>query len=67
MIGNQENIISSVSVDKSEVLRYLWLSGQEIDNDLNSNINQCIKCTSDPEGYGNDAPDGIVGSKNIYA
>ena len=45
MIGNQENIISSVSVDKSEVLRYLGHSGQEIDNDLNSKINQCIKET----------------------
>ena len=45
MIGNQENIISSVSVDKSEVLRYLGHNGQEIDNDLNFKINQCIKET----------------------
>ena len=45
MIGNQENIISSISVDKSEVLRYLGHNGQEIDNDLNSKINQCIKET----------------------
>ena len=42
MIGNQENIISSVTVEKSEVLRYLGHNGQEIDNDLNSKINQCI-------------------------
>ena len=34
MIGNQENIISSVTVEKSEVLRYLGHNGQEIDNDL---------------------------------
>ena len=39
MIGNQENIISSVTVEKSEVLRYLGHNGQEIDNDLNSKIN----------------------------
>ena len=45
MIGNQENIISSVTVEKSEVLRYLGHNGQEIDNDLNSKINQCIKET----------------------
>ena len=45
MIGNQENVISSVSVDKSEVLRYLGHNGQEIDNDLNFKINQCIKET----------------------
>lgn len=45
MIGNQENIISSVSVDKSEVLRYLGHNGQKIDNDLNFKINQCIKET----------------------
>ena len=45
MIGNQENIISSVTVKKSEVLRYLGHNGQEIDNDLNSKINQCIKET----------------------
>ena len=45
MIGNQENIISSVTVEKSEVLRYLGYNGQEIDNDLNSKINQCIKET----------------------
>ena len=45
MIGNQENIISSVSVDKSEVLRYLGHNGQKIDNDLNFQINQCIKGT----------------------
>ena len=45
MIGNQENIISSVTVEKSEVLRYLGHNGQEIDNDLNSKITQCIKET----------------------
>ena len=45
MIGNQENIISSVTVEKSEVLRYLGHNGQKIDNDLNSKINQCIKET----------------------
>ena len=45
MIGNQENIISSVTVEKSEVLRYLGHNGKEIDNDLNSKINQCIKET----------------------
>ena len=45
MIGNQENIISSVTVEKSEVLRYLGHNGQEIDNDLNSKIYQCIKET----------------------
>ena len=45
MIGNQENIISSVTVEKSEVLRYLGHNRQEIDNDLNSKINQCIKET----------------------
>ena len=45
MIGNQENIISSVTVEKSEVLRYLGHNVQEIDNDLNSKINQCIKET----------------------
>lgn len=45
MIGNQENIISNVSVDKSEVLRYLGHNGQEINNDLNLKINQCIKET----------------------
>ena len=46
MIGNQENIISSVTVEKSEVLRYLGHNGQEIDNDLNSKINQCTKETN---------------------
>ena len=35
MIGSQENIISNISVDKSEVLRYLGHNGQEIDKDLN--------------------------------
>lgn len=45
MIGTQENIISNVSVDKSEVLRYLGHNGQEINNDLNLKINQCIKET----------------------
>ena len=45
MIGNQENIISSVTVEKSEVLRYLGHNGQVIDNDLISKINQCIKET----------------------
>ena len=45
MIGNQENIISSVTVEKSEVLRYLGHNGQEIDGGLNSKINQCIKET----------------------
>ena len=45
MIGNQENIISNVLVDKSEVLRYLGHKGQDIDNDLNLRINQCIQET----------------------
>lgn len=43
MIGNQENIISSVTVEKSEVLRYLGHNGQEIDNDLNSKIINVLK------------------------
>ena len=45
MIGNQENIISNVSLDKLEVLRYLGHNGQEIDSDLNLRINECIKET----------------------
>ena len=45
MIGSQENIISNVSLDKLEVLRYLGHNGQEIDSDLNLRINECIKET----------------------
>ena len=45
MIGNEENIISSVTVEKSEVVKYLEHIGKEIDNDLDSKINQCIKET----------------------
>ena len=45
MIGCQENIISNVSLDKLEVLRYLGHNGQEIDSDLNLRINECIKET----------------------
>lgn len=45
MIGSQENIISNISVDKSEVLRYLGHNGQEIDKDLNLRINECIQET----------------------
>ncbi|WP_455542793.1 vitamin B12 dependent-methionine synthase activation domain-containing protein [Intestinibacter sp.] len=45
MIEKRGSIISNVSVDKSEVLRYLGHNGQEIDNDLNLRINQCIQET----------------------
>lgn len=45
MIGNQDKNISNISVDKSEVLRYLGHNGQKIDDDLNFKINQCIKET----------------------
>ena len=47
MIGSQENIISNVSLDKLEVLRYLGHNGQEIDSDLNPRINECIKETTE--------------------
>ena len=30
------------------------------------NIDQCIKCTSDPQRYCNDSPDRIVGTQNIH-
>ena len=45
MIGSQENIISNVSLDKLDVLRYLGHNVQEIDSDLNLRINECIKET----------------------
>lgn len=45
MIGTQENKISNVSINKSEVLRYLGYKGQNINNDLDLKINKCIEET----------------------
>ena len=47
MVINQEKTISDILVDKSEVLRYLGHNGQDIDDDLNSQIDQCIEETKE--------------------
>ena len=45
MIQAQKDIISDISINKSEVLRYLSYDGQEIDEDLDCKINKCIEET----------------------
>ncbi|MGM9535778.1 MAG: Vitamin B12 dependent methionine synthase, activation domain protein, partial [Intestinibacter sp.] len=47
MIVNKEKTIFDISVDKSEVLRYLGHNGQDIDSDLDSKINECIEETKE--------------------
>ncbi|MDY2737992.1 vitamin B12 dependent-methionine synthase activation domain-containing protein [Intestinibacter sp.] len=47
MIVNQEKTIFDISVDKSEVLRYLGHNGQDIDSDLDFKINECIEETKE--------------------
>lgn len=42
-----ENILTNLSINKSEVLRYLGYDGQCIDENLNQKINQCIDETKE--------------------
>lgn len=42
-----ENIATNLSINKSEVLRYLGYKGQCIDENLNQKINQCIDETKE--------------------
>ena len=47
MVINQEKTISDIYVNRSEVLRYLGYSGQDINDDLNFKIDECIQETKE--------------------